>query len=94
MLVRRVGQALVEWWILAQSNWLITNGASSYPLTAAMVGLGPRGAMERYNVNRSGRTVARRDWEKNACTVVFAANPAHSETCPNNVDFAKLTDQI
>ncbi len=35
--------ALVEWWILAQADWMITNGGSFYPLTASMIGLGPIG---------------------------------------------------
>jgi hypothetical protein len=30
--------ALLEWWILAHSHFLISNGFSYYPLTAASIG--------------------------------------------------------
>jgi hypothetical protein len=42
--------ALVEWWILANSHWLISHAGTSYSDSAAGWGLGPKGVMERLDV--------------------------------------------
>jgi hypothetical protein len=72
---RQGTMALVEWWVLAQAQWLLTNGGTSFADTAAAVGLGPRGNMARYDAlvevgppsSWVVRTVLRRDWAKNPC---------------------------
>ncbi len=78
--------AMVEWWILAQSNWLMGHSGTSFSDSAAGVGLSPLGVMERmdlvHGMNHAS-TSMRRDWESDSCSQVGAANPAHRETCPN-----------
>jgi hypothetical protein len=79
----RANMALVEWWIIAQAHWLFSNGQTYYSRTAASLGLGPLGAMERYDSNDRAGSVFRRDWELDACTVVYSANRSEAERCPN-----------
>ena len=78
--------AMVEWWILAQSNWLMGHSGTSFSDSAAGVGLSPLGVMERmdlvHGMNHAS-TSMRRDWDRDSCSVVGAANPQHAETCPN-----------
>lgn len=73
--------ALVEWWILAQSHWLFSSGGTYYSSTAAPLGLGPLGAMERYNSNDNNHAVWRRDWEGDACKEVRSANKNEDAAC-------------
>ena len=79
--------AMVEWWILAQSTWLMGHSGTSFSDSAAGVGLSPLGVMERmdlvHGLNHAS-TSLRRDWENdNSCAVVGAADPQHRESCPN-----------
>lgn len=84
--LKHANMAMVEWWILAQSNWLMGHSGTSFSDSAAGVGLGPLGAMERMDLvhgNNHASTSTRRDWDTDSCTVVGAADPAFRETCPN-----------
>lgn len=84
---------MAEWWILAQSHWLVSAG-STYSGTAANVGFGPMGVMERFDQlnhfeNGSGTKHmlqhVRRDLDgKNPCEPVFAADPQEALKCPNH----------
>ena len=84
---------MAEWWILAQSHWLVSAG-STYSGTAANVGLGPMGVMERFDQldhfeNGSGTKFmlqhVRRDLEgKDPCKPIFAADPLEALKCPNH----------
>jgi hypothetical protein len=79
--------AIVEWWILAHSNWLIGHSGTSFSETASGVGLGPLGVMERFDMVHSATHVAtnwRRDWEGDCCSVVRAADVQFRDSCPNN----------
>ncbi len=67
---------------MAQSNWLLS-ASSSFSDTAAGIGLGPLGVMERYGTG-GGSQVVRRDWERDACNQILAANQADAESCPNH----------
>jgi hypothetical protein len=83
---------MAEWWILAQSHWLVSAG-STYSGTAANVGLGPQGVMERFDQldhfeNGTGTKYmiqhVRRDLDgEDPCKPVFAADPAEASKCPN-----------
>ena len=73
--------ALVEWWILANAQWLATTRYSSYSATAAAWGLGPGGRMERMELH--GRPVFRIDWSRDDCRAAGAADPAQAAECPN-----------
>jgi hypothetical protein len=73
--------ALVEWWILANAQWLATTRYSSYSATAAAWGLGPGGRMERMELH--GRPVFRIDWSRDDCRAAGAADPAQAAKCPN-----------
>eukprot|EP01038_Epipyxis_sp_PR26KG_P004121 gene4121-5875_t len=78
--------SMVEWWILANSNWLMSHAGTSYSDTPGGWGLGPLGVMERLDVVHYGNdfqlTSRRRDWEKDACVVVHSADPTFSDSCP------------
>lgn len=84
--LKHANMAMVEWWILAQSNWLLGHSGTSFSDSAAGVGLGPLGAMERmdlvHGVNHAS-TSTRRDWDTDSCTVVGAADPEFRDSCPN-----------
>ena len=73
--------ALVEWWILANAQWLATTRYSSFSATAAAWGLGPGGRMERMELH--GRPVFRIDWSRDDCRAAGAADPAQAAECPN-----------
>ena len=79
---------MAEWWILAQSNWLMASGYSTYADTAANVGLGTHGIMERYShlgakVNGSGTMFLIDDIRPNFNADGLCTD--HVEvTCPNN----------
>jgi hypothetical protein len=73
--------ALVEWWILANAQWLATTRYSSYSATAGAWGLGPGGRMERMELH--GRPVFRIDWARDDCRAAGAADPAQAAECPN-----------
>lgn len=62
--------AISEWHILSQADWLFSGGGSSFSETAAGVGLGPVGGMERFTFMDGFRvgTVNRRDWENDPCS--------------------------
>ena len=78
--------AMVEWWILAQSHWLMGHSGTSFSDSAAGVGLSPLGVMERMDLVhgvKHASTSMRRDWNRDSCAVVGAANPQHAESCPN-----------
>jgi hypothetical protein len=78
--------AMVEWWILANANWLMGHSGTSYSETAAGYGLGPKGNMERMDMvhgKNHASTSFRRDWEGNACTIVGAADKEENKRCPN-----------
>jgi hypothetical protein len=80
--------AIVEWWILAQSHWLVGHSGTSFSETASGVGLGPLGVMERFTMVHGPEHVSesfRRDWGKpgGSCRVVAAASPEQANTCPN-----------
>lgn len=72
---------------MAQSNWLVSS-TSSFSETAAGVGLGPQGVMERYGfVNQNSDVnngVIRRDWENGCSSEIFAADHEESQKCPNH----------
>ena len=73
-------------WILANSHWLLTHSGTSYSDTAAWVGLGPKGVMERMDQVHGQNSVSthyRRDWNKDSCTIVEAADPIQAVNCPN-----------
>jgi hypothetical protein len=62
---------MAEWWVLAQSHWLFSAG-STFSETAAQVGLGPMGVMERFGLLRqftegvgakNVHDALRRDWD-------------------------------
>jgi len=88
--IRHGNMAMVEWWILAQSNWLLLNCCSEFSQTAAGVGLGPRGVMERFDIIDGGHSNSafRRDWGKDSCAIVGAADTIEATQCPN---FKELT---
>ena len=83
---------MAEWWILAQSQWLLSAG-SSFSETAAKVGLGPMGAMERFGKMRQFKVgtgakfvhdTVRKDFDgPNPCAEVLAADPTDAKLCPN-----------
>lgn len=78
--------SLVEWWILANSQWLLSHSGTSFSDTAAGVGLGPRGKMERLDVihgKMHSQTSRRRDWEGDSCSEVGAVDPEQALKCPN-----------
>ncbi len=85
--------SMTEWWILAQSDWLIANGMSTFASSAADVGLGIYGAMERFGW-LNGYTIGpssyrrlswrlRRDWDNDPCKTIPASDPAYYFSCPN-----------
>lgn len=79
--------AIVEWWILAHANWLVGHAGTSFSDTAAGVGLGPLGVMERIDIVHGmdhATTSVRRDWLGDSCKVVGAADPETATTCPNS----------
>jgi hypothetical protein len=78
---RHNDMSLVEWWILANAQWLATSRYSSYPATAMAWGLGPGGHMERAEIH--GRPVFRTDWTRDDCAPARAADPAQAAACPN-----------
>ena len=78
--------AIVEWWILAHSNWLIGHSGTSFSETASGVGLGTMGVMERFDMVHSpdhASASLRRDWGGDGCSVVRAADPDQAKSCPN-----------
>lgn len=78
--------AIVEWWILAHANWLVGHAGTSFSDTAAGVGLGPLGVMERIDIVHGldhSTTSYRRDWAGDSCKVVGAADPEVARSCPN-----------
>jgi hypothetical protein len=78
---RHNDMSLVEWWILANAQWLVTTRYSSYPATAGAWGLGIGGRMERMEVH--GRPVFRIDWTRDDCAPARSADPAQAAQCPN-----------
>ena len=83
--------AMLEWFILAHTNWMMGHSGSSYAETAAALGLGPLGVMERVDMVHSENHVSttfRRNYNKNGdfCSPVGAADPVHAEKCPNEKD--------
>jgi hypothetical protein len=78
---RHTDMSLVEWWILANAQWLATTRYSSFPVTSGAWGLGPGGRMERMEVH--GRPVFRIDWARGDCAPARAADPGQAATCPN-----------
>lgn len=78
--------SMVEWWILANSNWLLSTFETSFSRVVAGWGMGPRGVMERMDIiqgNYPGSQVTRRrDWFAPGCNQVYAADPAHRKSCP------------
>jgi hypothetical protein len=79
---RHFDMSLVEWWVLANAQWLATTRHSSFSETAAYWGLGPGGRMERLELH--GRPVFRVDWgAADGCRFVGAADPAQAAACPN-----------
>lgn len=75
----------LEWWIMAQSQWLIAHTGTAFSLTAAGVGLSHIGALERVDPElHAGPSVRRPDWEGDPC------NDKYHATCPNNMP---LTDK-
>ncbi len=71
---------------MGHANWLFVNMGTSFSLTAASVGFGPRGVLERLDMHEMGNinTVFRRNWESNRpCEIVGAADPVEREKCPN-----------
>lgn len=79
--------ALVEWWILGNANWLQSHVGTSYSDTAAGWGLGPGSVMERMDIVQGEnhvQSIHRRDWTRNVCQPVGAADPAFAQTCPNH----------
>lgn len=83
---------MAEWWILAQSHWLMSSGGSTYSETAADVGLGAQGVMERFAylsqiTNGTGaehvQYRVRKDSEGD-CKEIFAADTKEAKTCPNH----------
>lgn len=80
--------AIVEWWVLAQSHWLVGHSGTSFSETASGVGLGPLGVMERFSMVHGPDHASesfRRDWGApgGSCRVVGAADKEHASTCPN-----------
>ena len=78
--------SLVEWWILGNSQWLVSHSGTSYSDTSAGWGFSPHGHMERLDVIHSKdhySTSFRRDWESETCTKLHAADPLQSQLCPN-----------
>lgn len=81
--------AMAEWWILANSNWLLSHSGTSFSETAATFGLGPSGVMERFDFlhqKESYSTQFRIDWMNNNCDILRAADKLHANTCPNTND--------
>jgi len=78
--------AMVEWWILANSHWLLSHIGTSYSETAATFGLGPRGVMERFDFAQGGdytSTEYRIDWNSKSCKPMGAADKDQASKCPN-----------
>lgn len=68
--------ALVEWWILANFQWIGSGGGSNCSETAAGSGFGPLGHLERLDIIRDMLrayekyeeiTVFRKDWNTKNC---------------------------
>lgn len=81
--------AMAEWWILANSNWLLSHSGTSFSETAATFGLGPRGVMERFDFltyEESFETQFRIDWTSGSCDNYGAADSKHAISCPNTKD--------
>lgn len=81
--------AMVEWWILANSHWLLSHIGTSYSETAATFGLGPRGVMERFDFAGGGdytSTEHRIDWSGKNCKPMGAADKEQAKKCPNIKD--------
>jgi hypothetical protein len=73
-------------WILANANWLISHSGTSYSDTAAAVGLGPNGWMERMDfLHHNGyyTTSYRINWESNECEILGAVDMDQAKKCPN-----------
>ncbi len=78
--------AMAEWWVMAQSNWLMMNAGSSFSTTAASVGLSTTGVMERFDYHEMGNIFStfRPDWEGDVCVTLGGATRKESATCPNS----------
>jgi len=79
--------AITEWFLLSNAHWLIGHSGSAFAETAAILGLSPLGAMERFDMIHElsyQATSYRNDWDgADLCRVVHAADPQWRETCPN-----------
>jgi len=79
--------AITEWFLLSNAHWLIGHSGSAFAETAAILGLSPLGAMERFDMVHElnhHATEYRNDWaSSDICRVVHAADPKWRETCPN-----------
>lgn len=78
--------SLVEWWILGNSQWLVSHSGTSYSDTSAGWGFSPHGKMERLDIIHSKdhySTSFRRNWESDTCAHMGAADPEQSQSCPN-----------
>jgi hypothetical protein len=78
---RHADMAMVEWWALASAQWLVTEGTSSFAVTAGSWGLGPGGRMER--MDSGPLATFRIHWERDDCPPAGAADPLQEEKCPN-----------
>jgi hypothetical protein len=85
--------AIVEWWILANAQWLQSHSGTSFSDSASGWGLGPLGGMERIDIVHGPGHVSvthRRNWtegrdqDNTFCHEVGAADPDQARHCPNN----------